>query len=233
MKTLFALLMILGLQYAATAQPSHDAWNALLQKYVSASGKVNYKMLKVDQAALNAYLNVLAAETPQSAWSRADKMAYWINAYNAFTVKLIVDNYPTSKITNLDGGKPWDVKRIDLGGKKYSLNQIENEILRPQFKDARVHFALNCAAKSCPPLYNRAFTAANLEKALTERTRRFLADPNANTLGVERVSVSKIFEWYAADFGKLPEFLSKYSSVAVNANAAVDYREYDWGLNDF
>jgi hypothetical protein len=232
MKSLIVLSLILGLHAATFAQPNHDAWNTLLQKYVTTSGKVNYKMLKADQTALNAYLNTLAAETPQSTWSRAEKMAYWINAYNAFTVKLIIDHYPLTKITNLDGGKPWDVKRIDLGGKKYSLNQIENEIIRPQFKDPRIHFALNCAAKSCPPLYNRAFTAANLEKALTERTRRFLADPNANTLGVERVSVSKIFEWYAADFGKLPEFLSKYSNVAVQANAAVDYREYDWRLNE-
>jgi hypothetical protein len=232
MKAIIALSLVLGLHAATFAQPSHDAWNTLLQKYVTTSGKVNYKMLKADQTALNAYLNTLAAETPQSTWSRAEKMAYWINAYNAFTVKLIIDHYPLTKITNLDGGKPWDVKRIDLGGKKYSLNQIENEIIRPQFKDARIHFALNCAAKSCPPLYNRAFTAANLEKALTERTRRFLADPNANTLGVERVSVSKIFEWYAADFGKLPEFLSKYSNVAVQGNAAVDYREYDWRLNE-
>lgn len=232
MKSLIVLSLILGLHAATFAQPNHDAWNTLLQKYVTTSGKVNYKMLKADQTALNAYLNTLAAETPQTTWSRADKMAYWINAYNAFTVKLITDHYPLTKITNLDGGKPWDVKRIELGGKKYSLNQIENEIIRPQFKDPRIHFALNCAAKSCPPLYNRAFTAANLEKALTERTRRFLADPNANTLGVERVSVSKIFEWYAADFGKLPEFLSKYSNVAVQANAAVDYREYDWRLNE-
>jgi len=232
MKSLIVLSLILGLHAATFAQPNHDAWNTLLQKYVTTSGKVNYKMLKADQTALNAYLNTLAAETPQTTWSRADKMAYWINAYNAFTVKLITDHYPLTKITNLDSGKPWDVKRIELGGKKYSLNQIENEIIRPQFKDPRIHFALNCAAKSCPPLYNRAFTAANLEKALTERTRRFLADPNANTLGVERVSVSKIFEWYAADFGKLPEFLSKYSNVAVQANAAVDYREYDWRLNE-
>ncbi|MDX2134998.1 MAG: DUF547 domain-containing protein [Saprospiraceae bacterium] len=232
MKTLKTILIALLLPLAALAQPSHDAWNVLLQKYVTVSGKVNYKMFKADRSSLEAYLKTLATETPRDAWTRADKMAYWINAYNAFTVKLIVDNYPLSSITALDNGKPWDVQRIELGGKKYSLNQIENEIIRPQFKDPRIHFALNCAAKSCPPLYNRAFTPANLEKALTERTRRFLNDPNANTLSAERVQVSKIFEWYAADFGSLPAFLAKYSGKVVNSNAAVDYLDYDWRLNE-
>ena len=86
------------------------------------------------------------------------KMAYWINVYNAFTIKMIVDNYPVSSITKLHGGKPWDVKWIELGEKKYSLNEIEHNILRPQFKDARIHFAVNCAAQSCPPILNKAWT---------------------------------------------------------------------------
>lgn len=210
----------------------HDAWNKLLGKYVSATGKVNYQGFKADKPALNAYLQSLAANPPADSWSRADKMAYWINAYNAFTIDLILDNYPVSSILNLDGGKTWDVKRITLGGKKYSLNQIENEILRPQFKDARIHFALNCAARSCPPLYNKAFTAKNLERALEQRTRQFINDPAFNTLTPGKASVSKIFEWYAADFGDLKRFLNQYAAVKLNDTAAITFREYNWDLNE-
>lgn len=210
----------------------HDAWNKLLGRHVNDSGKVDYKGFKKDKPALNVYLQALAANPPADAWSRADKMAYWINAYNAFTIDLILDNYPVSSILNLDGGKTWDVKRIALGGKKYSLNQIENEILRPQFKDPRIHFALNCAARSCPPLYNKAFTAKNLERALEQRTRQFINDANRNTLTAEKALVSKIFEWYATDFGDLKSFLNQYAAVKLNDNATITFREYNWDLNE-
>lgn len=209
----------------------HDVWNKLLGKYVSASGNVDYKGFKSDKPALDSYLQSLAANLPVDSWSRADKMAYWINAYNAFTIDLILDNYPVSSILNLDGGKTWDVKRITLGGKKYSLNQIENEILRPQFKDARIHFALNCAARSCPPLYNKAFTAKNLERALEQRTRQFINNAKFNTLSPSQASVSKIFEWYAADFGNLNVFLNQYATVKLNPNATIVFQEYNWDLN--
>lgn len=213
--------------------PELPSWDALLSKYVSATGKVNYKGLLTERAVLDAYLQSLSANPPQSNWSRAEKMAFWINAYNAFTIDLILDHYPLNSITQLDGGKPWSVKRIALGGAKYSLDQIENEILRPQFRDARLHFALNCAARSCPPLWNRAFTPDKLETALEDRARRFINDPKYNTLGTDKASVSKIFEWYAADFGDLPAFLNRYAAgVQLAPGAAIEYREYDWNLNE-
>ncbi|MBK8705831.1 MAG: DUF547 domain-containing protein [Saprospiraceae bacterium] len=105
-------------------------------------------------------------------------MAFWINVYNVFTIKLIADNYPLKSIMNLDGGKTWDVERIKIGGELYSLNQIENEIIRPQFKDPRIHFALNCAAKSCPPLYDKAYLPSQLDQQLDERTRSFVNSTN-------------------------------------------------------
>ena len=210
----------------------HNVWNKLLGKYVSATGKVNYKGFKSERPALAAYLQSLAANPPADAWSRAEKMAYWINAYNAFTIDLILDNYPVSSILKLDGGKTWDVKRITLGGKKYGLNQIENEILRPQFKDPRIHFALNCAAQSCPPLYNKAYTAKNLERALEQRTRQFINDIKYNSLTSAKASVSKIFEWYAVDFGDLKSFLNQYAAVKLNDNATIVFGEYDWDLNE-
>ena len=215
-----------------TATGLHDAWDQLLRRHVSSKGKVNYKGFKADKAALDSYLQALADNPPNDSWSRAEKMAYWINAYNAFTIDLIVDNYPISSILKLDNGKTWDVKRITLGGKKYSLNQIENEILRPQFKDARIHFAINCAAKSCPPLLNKAYTADQLTRTLEQRTRQFINDPAYNSLSAEQASVSKIFEWYAVDFGDLRGYLNKYAGVQLGADATISFGEYDWDIND-
>lgn len=215
------------------AAPSmHAGFDSLLQKNVSESGKVNYKGFIADKAALDAYLQLLSENMPAEGASREEKMAYWINAYNAFTIDLIARNYPTTSILKFDNGKTWDVKRIKLGGKKYSLNQIENEILRPQFKDARIHFAINCAAKSCPPLYNHAFEPGQLDSLLDVRTRQFVNDKKYNSLSAKSVKVSKIFEWYADDFGNLIAFLDKYSSVKIGSKATVVYNEYDWDLNN-
>jgi hypothetical protein len=225
-------LLFVGLNLHSQTAPSHAGLDSLLQKYVSETGKVNYKGLKTNKEALDAYCQSLSKNPVQESWSREEKLAFWINAYNAFTLQLIVDNYPLKSIMNLDGGKTWDLKRIQLGDKKYSLNQIENDIIRPQFKDARIHFALNCAAKSCPPLWNRAYTAKNLDSALETRTKAFINDPKFNTITASKASVSKIFEWYAADFGDLKKYLNKYAAIQLKSDAAVTFKEYDWGLNE-
>ena len=218
----------------AQAPPSfsHEAWDGLLKKYVSSSGKVNYKGLKAEKAKLDAYLEALKNNPPQSSWGRDKTMAYWINVYNAFTVKLIVDNYPVASITKLNGGKPWDKNWIKIGSKTYSLNNIENDILRPKYKDARIHFAVNCAARSCPPLLNRAWTAGSLNSNFEKRAKAFINNPKYNPIAADKVKVSKIFEWYAADFGDLIGFLNRYSSTKINADAKVEYLEYDWNLNE-
>ncbi len=214
------------------ASPSHKIWDQLLQKYVSSAGKVNYKGFKQSKTQLNAYLDELAKNPVQDKWSKAEKMAYWINAYNAFTIKLIVDNYPVSSITKLHNGKPWDVKWIKLGNQTYSLNNIENDILRPQFKDARIHFAVNCAAKSCPPLLNRAWTAENLDQYLNQQAKAFINHATYNKISVSAVQLSKIFEWYGEDFGDIINYLNKYATIKIKSNATVKYIEYDWALNE-
>lgn len=214
------------------SKPQHQAWDQLLQKYVSTSGKVNYNGFKANQAQLQAYLDDLAAHPIQNNWSRDEKMAYWINAYNAFTVKLIVDNYPVSSITKLHGGKPWDVKWIKLGDKTYSLNNIENDILRPVYKDARIHFAVNCAALSCPPLLNRAWTAQNLQSNLNAQAQKFINNAQYNQVSTDKVVISKIFEWYATDFGSsIVTYLNQYSGTKIKADAQVSYQAYNWQLN--
>lgn len=224
--------MTLSAVIAYNAPLSHLAFDSLLQKYVSNSGKVNYKGLKADKAALDAYCSMLTNNPGRDDWSREAKMAYWINAYNAFTLQLIVDNYPAKSILNFDGGKTWDVRRIRIGDKKYSLNNIENDILRPVFKDQRIHFAINCAAKGCPPLWNHAYTAENLNASLEERTRSFINNSSYNTFSANRAQVSKIFEWYAADFGNLRVFLNKYAAKPLGNASAIRFNEYDWELNE-
>lgn len=232
MKNLIVLFVVLFSSTYSFAQPSHEAFDTLLKKHVSVTGKVNYKNLKADKAALEAYLKTLSENTPVDSWSKNDKFAYWINAYNAATLKTIVDNYPLSSITKLDGGKTWDVKRIKLGDKTYSLNDIENTILRPM-GDARIHFAINCAAKSCPPLLNQAFTGKNLNALLESRTKKFINDPKANALSKGgEIKVSKIFDWYGKDFYNITEFINRYAVSKVDSKAKIGYVEYDWALNE-
>lgn len=213
------------------AAPSHEAWDALLQKHVNSSGKVNYAGFKADQSKLDAYLKKLSDNPVQSSWSRNEKLAYWINAYNAYTVKLIVDHYPVKSIKDIYGGDPWSKKWIKLGSKTYSLNQIENEIIRPQFKEPRIHFAVNCAAKSCPPLLNRAWTSDKLNTYFDQQAKAFINNPAYNKISAKKVQVSKIFEWYGSDFGNLPGYLNKYATTKISSSAKVEFLEYDWALN--
>lgn len=215
----------------AANKPSHSAFNTLLNKYVTSSGTVNYAGFKSQKSTLDNYLNDLAENPVQSSWSKNEKMAYWINLYNAATIKLILDNYPTSSIKNINGGKPWDKRWIKSGSKTYTLNEIENSILRPQFNDARIHFAVNCAAISCPRLMNKAFTASNLNSLLDENARWFINNTTFNSLSAKKVEISKIFDWYAADFGNIIDYLNKYATTEIKSNAKVTYKAYDWDLN--
>ncbi|OAV45017.1 hypothetical protein A3850_011190 [Lewinella sp. 4G2] len=212
------------------ASPSHQPWNTLLQRYVDDAGNVDYAGFKSSESELDAYLATLQETAPKGTWGRRASLAYWINAYNAFTIKRILRDYPVASITDLDGGDPWKVKWIEIEGETYSLNNIEHDIIRPRFKDARIHFAVNCAAKSCPPLPNKAFMAANVESLLTERTRAFVRNPAYNTIGDE-VAVSKIFDWYGEDFGDLRTYLNKYLPTPIPADVEIGFRDYDWALN--
>ena len=208
----------------------HSIWNDLLKKHVSATGKVNYKGFKTDLEALDSYMRSLNENAPSENASKEARLAYWINAYNAVTIRLIVANYPLTSITKLDAGKPWDVKRYSNGGKKMSLNDIENNILRPM-GDARIHFALNCAAKSCPPLLNEAFTAENVNKLLEQRTKQFI-NSSRTEVGKDEIKVSKIFDWYGKDFGNVVDFVNKYAKTKASKTAKVTYIDYDWSLNE-
>ena len=211
--------------------PSHEAFDELLNKYVDARGGVDYAGLQTEHAKLNSYLASLAEEAPTEAWSRDARLAYWINAYNAATLDLILDHYPLRSIKDLDGGNPWDVPRVRLGGQTYSLNAIENEVIRPRFREPRIHFAVNCAAEGCPPLRNEAYRAERLDAQLTEQTRRYLTDDAYTRLEGDALRVSRIFDWYGEDFGDVAAFVRAYRDD-VPAGATVTFSEYDWALNE-
>jgi len=242
MKNLFACLLIvfgatLNQSFASTTvedanhgvEISHEAFNILLKKYVDKDGKVDYDGFKKSEEALNDYLKHLGSYRVNDKWSKNAQMVYWINAYNAGTIALVLKHYPLKSIKQIHEGKPWDFKFLRMGKQTYSLNQIEHQILRKQFKDARIHFVLNCAARGCPPLHNRAFTVSNLDLLLEGRTREFIRGQNKIEPGFTKLS--KIFEWYAEDFGDLKEFINKYSLKKINRNTVIDYKPYNWGLN--
>jgi hypothetical protein len=220
---------------------SHEQWNVLLKKHVTKDGWVNYKGFQADSSELNVYLKLLSANHPDAAtWSANERKAFWINAYNAFTVQLVIRNYPCKSIKDL-GGKiykvntPWDIRFIKIGDKTYDLNNIENSILRKEFDDPRIHFALNCASVSCPPLRNEAYMAENLDQQLEQQGKAFVNDGFRNKITTGKVQVSNIFKWYQGDFTKnrsLADFLNLYSNIKITKSMSIDYLDYDWNLNE-
>lgn len=227
---------------ASDAQPiQHNDWDTLLRTHVNELGLVDYQGIIADSMRFHRYLNTLRNHHPnQQNWSREERLAYWINAYNAFTVKLIIDNYPTESIKDIKSGIPFingvfDIEFIEIEGQKYSLNNIEHGIIRPKFKEPRIHFAVNCAARSCPKLADFAYRAEVLDQQLEQVTREFV-NGDKNILSPDRVQLSKILSWYWMDFKKQYksriEFLNKYSeAVQINADAKVVFRDYNWRLN--
>jgi len=232
MRILIYLFIILWGKTSVMAQPDYKSWDTFLKKYVSVSGDVDYKSIKANKKELEAITKTFSATSVSSSWSKNDQLSFWINAYNVFTIDLIVNNYPIKSIQNLDAGKTWDVKRIEIGGKKYSLNNIENDIIRPKFKDSRIHFAVNCAAKSCPPILNGAFYGKSLDEQLDAVTKKFISSTKYQIITSGKMTLSKIFDWYKADFGDILTFINKYSTIKVNKNTAIVYKEYDWSLNE-
>lgn len=205
--------------------------DALLQNHVSAEGTVNYKAIKSDptfERCISTFRNM----APEDSWSKVKKMSFWINVYNVFTIKLMVDNYPLESIRDLK--EPWHKKFIELKGVKYSLDQIENEILRPTFNDPRIHFAINCASVSCPRLNNRAFFDTSLDRMLDQLTRDFLSDKSKNKIGPKEYELSPIFDWFSSDFekaGGVVKFINRFSKIKIPADATPTFLEYDWGIN--
>ena len=236
-----------------------------LDMVVAAGGNASalrYAALQAQRAALKGYLDTLSAVSPATygAWSTAQKLAFLINAYNAFTVELILTRYPKLESIKDLGSvfqSPWKPKWVPLLGTKVSLDDIEHEMLRKRgaYDDPRVHFAVNCASIGCPALREEAFVATRLDAQLDKQTLRFMSDRTRNRYNASRgrLELSKIFDWYGEDFrlghrgiGSLQAFAARYAGQLADAPAhAAELREriraggvdiaftdYDWALND-
>ena len=222
---------------------SHELWNQVLINYVDVSGKVNYQGLKEDPKILLDYLELLCTNRPnEELWDERELLAYWINLYNAFTIKLIIDHYPIKSIKNIGSrvqipylNSPWDIEFIDFGNEKMSLNYVEHQILRKFFEEPRIHFAINCASISCPNLRREAYVAFKIDAQLSDQTQKFLQDSSKNIITSNSLHLSKIFQWYSGDFNKnqtLYENLSIWSGVSINDLATKQFMDYNWSLNE-
>ncbi len=214
----------------------HEIFDKLLNKYVSASGQVNYKGFAKEKTALQGYLTSLS-KVKISSLNKNEQLAFWINAYNAATIDQIVRNYPVKSIQNIASGKVWDKPLpYQFSGENYTLNQIEKQKLVKELGDPRIHFAINCAAVSCPKLLNKAYTSENVQSLLSQSTSAFLNNKTFNKLSPAKAEISNIFNWYKADFSQngssVIEFINKYAAVKLKPNVSISFMDYNWGLNE-
>ena len=230
--------------YKSESKPvNHAMFDGLLKKYVNTEGYVDYKGFIKDSVKFNSYLDLLSKSHPNDKnWSKDESLAYWINAYNAFTIKLICMHYPLKSIKDIKSGIPfvsdtWTIKFIKIEGKMYNLNDIEHGIIRPKFNDPRIHFAVNCASKGCPPLLNEAFSGEKLQAQLDSQAKAFINDGNRNKIkSASKADVSKIFTWFSGDFKKsspsVIAFINKFAKTKLSEKAELTYQDYDWSLNE-
>lgn len=262
-------IAILLLANTATAQgfdPSHSAFTALLKKHVvpidgGKASRVRYADLQRDRAALESYLASLSAvgRDQFEAWSKAAQMAFLINAYNGFTLELIVQNYPVASIRDIGGifDNRWKRKFFKLFGEDCYLDKIEHEMLRKPgvYNEPRVHYALNCASIGCPALRDEAYVADRLDQQLEEQAVRFLSDRSRNRFAGGKLQVSLLFKWFSEDWqsgytgfdGKTPaitsreQYFARYARLLTDSVAdqqllatsklPITYLDYDWNLN--
>ena len=258
MRRLVLMALLAWTAAFAEAPFSHEGLDGVLQTRVDTAGRVDYAGLKADRAALDAYVDSLARTSPRNApqrfADRAHELAYWINAYNAFVLRGVIDAYPVDSVKDiglLSGF--FNRKKFRAGGEELTLNDIENGIIRPEFREPRIHFAVNCGAVSCPPLAARAYDGGSLSGQLEQALERFAGDFQHVRLDARGgLHLSKILEWYGDDFVEwfpadrqrqpripaivdyLLPYLPRETAAAVRqrADLTVDYLEYDWALND-
>lgn len=219
----------------------HSSYDQLVAAHVDADGFVDYADLAGRAAELDAYIDSLATATLDNL-GRDERLALLINAYNAFTLRLILDHSPVESIRDIPSKERWDGQRWVLGGETYSLTQIEHELIRPNFREPRIHFALVCAAIGCPRLRSEAYTGELLEHQLEDQTRfthvneRWLRYERGNTT----IELTALYQWYAGDFeqvaGSVLEYVARYDAdlaadLASGHSPTIRYLDYDWSLN--
>ena len=242
MKTHALLLTLCLAPIALMALPSrahaadvidHGAFDTLLSKYVDGQGRVAYAKLhasKEDRATLDQYVDQIGAASLEGASSKAAK-AYYINAYNALVIDAVVDRWPVQSVMKVDGFFK-EIKH-KVAGRAMTLDALENTVIRPTYKDARVHFVLVCAAKSCPRLQKKALTEKNVDKVMGAATKEFVN--KATSVEGAKVTTSQLFNWFKDDFvrdeGSVRAYLAKYSTKALPKEGEITFSEYDWAIN--
>ena len=224
-------------------QIANRTFNEVLNSYVNNAGRVDYNSIRENPFALQPFLDFVALVSPQSnpeLFPTIDeKKAFWINTYNGLMIQTVIENPEISSVKEIGWGYGvfWR-KKFKVGGELLTLNHIEHKILRGQYKDPRIHFAINCASNSCPPIGHRIVTGVNLDQQLNEKTRDFINNPANVKVDHKKKTIvlSKIFKWYRKDFESggttLLEFLNQYREETINSsNYKIKFQDYDWGLN--
>ena len=217
-------------------QAQTSIFDSLLQKNVDKTGRVDYQSLKNNETLLDNYLAYIQNNEPTKDWSSNKKKAFWINTYNAYTIKIILNNYPLKSIRDIkiDGKTAWKIPFVKVGQKRYTLDQIEQEILRKKFNDPRIHVGINCASVSCPRLWNFAFTEDNIASSLDNLMKVFINDTTRNKISKNNLEISEIFNWFSKDFmknGTIINYLNTYAAIKISEKASIKYLTYDWSLN--
>ena len=234
----------------ASTTIDHSGWSALLSRYVSTGAdginRVDYgRWSAEDSAALDAYLDRLAG-TAISRVNRAEQYAYWVNLYNALTIRVVLDHYPVDSIRDIDtspglfASGPWGQTLVTVEGEALTLDDIEHRILRPIWRDPRIHYSVNCAALGCPNLLGTAFTAEGLDAMLDAAARAYVNHPRGASVEGGGLVVSSIYEWFKEDFGDsdtgviahLREHADPALMAALNGITRISDDDYDWSLND-
>ena len=230
-------------EWVSPAEIDHTLWDADLQKYVDADGRVDYRQWKADGTeSLDRYLAELSRGDLTAQTSQEAKLAFWINAYNAVTVRGILREYPTTSIRNhtakLWGYNIWEDLLLPVGGRRFSLEQIEHEVLR-KMDEPRIHFAIVCASVGCPRLLNRAYTPADVDEQLEMNAQDFFARPQNFRMDGDTVYLSSILDWFGEDFGdstgqvlgRIRQWVPEADRDALSGRVNVKYLDYDWDLN--
>jgi len=231
---------------------AHKAWDALLKRHVvlidgGKSSQLRYAGMATERAALKRYLDSLSAvrESEFNAWPEAERKAFLINAYNAFTIEKILARYPDIRSIWDFGklfGNPFKDPFFVLLERKRTLDWIEHDELRGRYREPRIHYAVNCASVGCPMLREEAYVASRLDAQLEEQARRFLSDRTRNRLRAGRLEVSRIYDWFKEDFEPRAKYFAGYAELLaddpgerraiVEGKAPLRFLDYDWSLND-
>lgn len=236
----------------STKTVNHAAWNTLLKAHLIMGGdgvsRVAYAKFKPDHAKLKAYVASLEA-TDVASLDRPEQWAFWANLYNAKTIDVVLDKYPVKSIKDVSlggglkalvGGGPWQAKIMKVAGQPMSLDDIEHGLMRPTFKDPRVHYSVNCASIGCPNVPPEALTGANLEAQLEAGAKAFINSPRGIVITGGKAKASSIYDWFRADFGGTDAgviaHMKKYAEPALKAKletiTAISDHDYDWALAD-